>query len=70
MGRARRPKNGRLTEAEVELFCLSVEETLKKIHERCVTKEGRKKRKAKVSHQYDYSDPNEKEEEESLHTVG
>ena len=70
MKKTKRTRNGKMTEKEIEMFCMRVEETLKKIHDRCGLKEGKKKKKAKRSTQNDFSTLNKLEETDSMHLVG
>jgi hypothetical protein len=59
-----------MTEKEIEMFCLSVEDTLKKIHDRCEIKESKKKKKVKVSSRDEFPTLEEMEESDSMHLVG
>ena len=70
MRKTKRSGNRKMTEKEIELFCLSVEDTLKKIHDRCETKESKKKKKVKVSSRDDFPNLEEMEESDSMHLVG
>ena len=70
MRKTKRSGNRKLTEKEIEMFCLSVEDTLKKIHDRCKLKEGKKKKKVKVSPQDKFPKLEEMEESDSMHLVG
>ena len=70
MRKTKRSGNRRMTEKEIEMFCLSVEDTLKKIHDRCGAKENKKKKKVKVSSRDDFPNREEMEESDSMHLVG
>mgnify|MGYP000167810838 CR=1 FL=1 len=70
MKKTKRAGNRKMTEKELEMFCLSVEDTLKKIHDRCGAKENKKKKKVKVSFQDKFTNLKEMDELDRMHLVG
>ena len=70
MRKTKRSGNRKMTEKDIDMFCMGVQDTLKKIHDRCETKESKKKKKLKQRHKDEFTGLKEMEKTGRMHLVG